>query len=238
MSQYCDSLKLENDWFNWLLASSTPNLEPYRKMGILATKVIDFVMSNKGNYITRNGKRLTNPSFPRRLHCLILPDPIFFETTDGVIPDDIQNKLRFIDNEYGQEYTKLPQYTEDVDKLLSDDYILENTEIHSWHCMLNDIDMMCRGIATKFNFTNEEEKTDFANDALLQITNKLKRKKLVYIPGKAPVFNLLTTTIYRCMYSIINRRNSQKKNIGKLVEDMKNGKLPKSHRSFRYQTGN
>jgi hypothetical protein len=83
---------------------------------------------------------------------------------------------------------------------------------------------------------SEEEHLDFSNEALLQVTNKLKMRKLVYTPGRAPVFNLLTTTIHRCMFSIMNRRKTQKNGLYKLMEDMKAGALPDSYRSFRLQT--
>ena len=91
------------------------------------------------------------------------------------------------------------------------------------------------GIATKFRQASEEETNDLANEALSLVTQKLIRKKLVYIPGKAPVFNLLTTTIYRCIYSILNKRKNQREGFQKLVDSMQRGKLP-NHRSFRIGT--
>jgi hypothetical protein len=35
---------------------------------------------------------------------------------------------------------------------------------------------------------------------------------LKYTPGRAPVFNLLTTTIHRCIFSILSKDTRQKKN--------------------------
>jgi len=79
----------------------------------------------------------------------------------------------------------------------------------------------------------EDEQLDLASDALLQVTNKLVSGKLVYMPGRAPVFNLLTTTTYRIMYSIMNKKNSQRNGIRKLVEDAAAGILPTIGRSIR-----
>jgi len=106
----------------------------------------------------------------------------------------------------------------------------------SWHAMLRDIDKMCQGIAMKFKQPTDEERLDLANEALLQVTNKLVKGKLVYIPGKAPVFNLLTTTIHRCMYSIMNRRSNRKQGQARLLEAAQAGTLPDSQRSLRTPT--
>jgi hypothetical protein len=107
----------------------------------------------------------------------------------------------------------------------------------TWHFMLEDVSKICRGISTKFNLPSEEEQVDLSEDALLQVVNKLIARKLVYTPGRAPVFNLLTTTIHRCMYSIMNKRNKQKQNMFKLASDLQSGILPESMRSLRVPGG-
>ena len=71
-----------------------------------------------------------------------------------------------------------------------------------------------------------EEQLELSNEALLQVTNKLVSYKLVYTPGLAPVFNLLTTTIHRCMYSIMNRRKTQRLGMQKFVDQVQSGSLP------------
>jgi hypothetical protein len=128
------------------------------------------------------------------------------------------------------------QYDDVIPKIIMDGYSREMVTDTTWHLMLEDINRMCQGIAMKFNLPTEEEHQDFSNEALLQVMNKLVNKKLVYTPGRAPVFNLLTTTIHRCMFSIMNRRKTQKNGLYKLMDDMKAGSLPDSHRSFRLQT--
>jgi hypothetical protein len=112
-------------------------------------------------------------------------------------------------------------------------YKPEATNISSWHAMLEDIRKICDGIVTKFHLRSEEEQLDLAGDAFLQITNKLVSGRLVYMPGRAPVFNLLTTTTYRIIYSILNKKNNQRDNIRKFVDDAAAGIIPAAGRSVR-----
>ena len=99
--------------------------------------------------------------------------------------------------------------------------------------MVEDIRRICSGIATKFHLRSEEEQLDLASDAFLQITNKLVSGRLVYMPGRAPVFNLLTTTTYRIIYSILNKKNSQRDSVRKFIDDAAAGILPTAGRSVR-----
>lgn len=253
MGQYCDSNKLEKNWFHWLLSSSVPDLEPYRALGLLWTKVIGVAIGADGQPIKKGGKTLPDAMHPVRLHCIATATPFYFESDNGKIPIEgtIHRKgetsLRILpqieelsllsESEIHCLDTDLfIQYDEIVPQLQLNGYIRETPTQQSWHAMLEDVDKMCRGIAMKFNLPTEEEQLDFANEALLQVTNKLRLKKLVYTPGRAPVFNLLTTTIHRCMFSIMNRRKMQKNGMSKLMNDMKSGSLPISHRSFRLHT--
>lgn len=252
MPQYCDSNELEKNWFHWLLSTSVPDLEVYRIKGLLWTKVIGKVLGDDGNPIKKNGSSFPNALHPKRLHCVLGTYPIYFESDNG----KLIFKDSLIDNREGssslsrsEELHLLSlsdihntncdlkiQYDENLKKLRSDNYILEIATETAWHLMLQDVNKMCQGIATKFNLPTEEELLDLSNEALLQVMNKLKNRKLVYTPGRAPVFNLLTTTIHRCMYSIMNRRKNQKNGMYKLIDEMKAGSLPDSHRSFRMQS--
>lgn len=253
MGQYCDSNKLERNWFYWLLSSSVSGLEPYRKSGLLWTKIIGVAKDGDGNAIYKSGKTLPDAMYNHRLHCIATANPIYFETIDGIVPElgnlhidgeSIPHPLPTVEELsllsdsriHCLEDNIFKQYDETIPTLLSNGYVVELPSDLTWHAMLADVDKMCQGIAIKFNLPSEEEHLDFANEALLQVTNKLKHKKLVYTPGRAPVFNLLTTTIHRCMFSIMNRRNTQKKGMNKLIDDMKSGSLPDSHRSFRIQS--
>lgn len=253
MGQYCDSNKIEKNWFYWLLSSSVPNLESYRTLGLLWTKVIGVATGADSQPILKSGKTLPDAMFPRRLHCIATGLPFYFESNNGSIPAEGmmhrmgETTLRLLPQ--AEELSLLSeseihcfetdifvQYDEIVPRLQDDGYIREIPTQQSWHAMLEDVNKMCQGIAMKFNLPTEEEQLDFANEALLQVTNKLRAKKLVYTPGRAPVFNLLTTTIHRCMFSIMNRRKTQKNGMFKLMDDMKAGTLPDSHRSFRLHT--
>lgn len=253
VGQYCDSNKLERNWFHWLLSSSVPDLEYLRLRRLLYTKVIGTAKDGDGNVIIKHGKTLPDAMHPSRLHCIATSNPILFTTEDGIVPEmgmlvngDTKSKVKLpIEEEcdllsdsdiHGFDGNIFKQYDEVIPKLIEDGYIMELPTTVTWHLMLEDINRMCQGIAIKFNLPTEEEHLDFSNEALLQVMNKLKNRKLVYTPGRAPVFNLLTTTIHRCMFSIMNRRKTQKNGLYKLMDEMKSGSLPDSHRSFRIQT--
>lgn len=228
MVQYCDSKVLEKNWFHWLLSSSVPDLEYYRQIGLLWTKAIGY----------DGQKSITiNPRDPKRSHCLALAVPIYFDSENGNIPshgtafvngeplqvilpskDDVLTLLS--DSWLHRLETPFVQIIEVIPKLKTDGYVCELPTEQTWHAMLDDINKMCFGIATKFKQPTEEEQADLANEALLQVTKKLAAYKLVYTPGFAPVFNLLTTTIHRCMFSIMNRRKTQRQRLQKFVDDM------------------
>ncbi len=247
---YCDTKVLESNWYDWLVATSTPSLEHYRSLRILWTKALDKVRDSSGKLIIKNGSTFTDPCSIRRAHCIALAVPVFFESIGDNVPDcgftivdgkqrvikfaDLNNELNLLsdswlhdlDNPYAVSSTVVPS-------LIADEYRLEQPTDTCWHAILKDISNMCNGIATKFNPPSEEERTELAHDALLQVTNKLIKRKLVFTPGRAPVFNLLTTTIYRCMYSIKNRSKNQRNRLHQLMDDMQTGVLPDNIRSFR-----
>jgi len=243
MGQYCDSQKLEHYWYHWILSSSVPALEEYRQRGILWTKVIGFAQHD-GQLLLSNGKPLPDPSYPIRLHCLALDYPLFFQTEGGTPTTPISNFGRNLRESPGRikfKYKNLSNRQASVDEELFAElkhlgYVKEYTTDHSWHSMLEDIRNICNAIAMKFRLSSEDEQLDLASDALLQVVNKLDSGRLVYMPGRAPVFNLLTTTTYRIMYSILNKKNGQKYSIRKLIDDAAAGVLPDSGRSIRVPT--
>lgn len=247
---YCDTKVLENNWYDWLVATSTPSLEHYRSLRLLWTKALDEVRDSSGKLITKNGMSFTDPCSVRRAHCIALATPVFFESVDDFVPDsglitcaDRQHVIKFadLDNELNLLSDSWLHNLDDpyavssivIPNLVSDGYRLEQEADICWHAILKDISNMCNGIATKFNPPSEEERTELAHDALLQVTNKLVNRKLVFTPGRAPVFNLLTTTIYRCMYSIKNKSKNQRNRLHQLMDDMQAGVLPDNIRSFR-----
>lgn len=218
---------------------------------MLWTKITGVVCDNEGKAIMKSGKTFPDPSYPIRSHCFVMRDgdnvtTIHFDSKSGEIPEmanivrggqdsyipflDLEEKSLLSSEETNQQYVEI------LAELQRNGYILEKTAEHSWHQMLNDINKMCIGIANKFNQPTEEDRNELANEALYQVLRKLTKGKLVYIPGKAPVFNLLTTTIHRCMYSIMNKRSNQKNGMHKLYEALKSGSIPTNQRSFRIQT--
>jgi hypothetical protein len=238
MPKYCDSKVLERNWFHWLLSSSVPDLEDYRRLGVLWTKV-DVEQPKP----TSKKKKpiLPNPRHPDRLHCIALPNPVCFASKNGVVNDADLTRLDgesyelgfpptdlslLSDNDYYNWDDILVQQKDIIPQLESLGYVLEIPTETSWHAMLDDINKMCQGIAVRFKQPSEEEQLELANEALLQVTNKLISYKLVYTPGLAPVFNLLTTTIHRCMYSIMNRRKTQRLGMQKFVDQVQSGSLP------------
>ena len=240
MVQYCDSQALEKNWYNWILSSSVPALEPYRETGMLWTKVLGQATFD-GKVLRAHGKPLPDPSYHIRRHCLALDVPLFFETQEGEVPGLLTNTGKNLSDPPKRIVVPLSEVSQFsisqdaclLDALLAMGYSKEPTNSNSWHAMLEDIRKICNGIATKFHMRSEEEQLDLAGDALLQITNKLVSGRLVYMPGRAPVFNLLTTTTYRIIYSILNKKNSQRDNVRKFIDDAAAGILPTAGRSVR-----
>ena len=245
MSQYCDTSKLEAAWFKWIVARGAPGLEEHRKSQSLWTKTVGLVEVD-GNILVKSGKTYGNPTHPIRAHCILSRYPIFF-TTFGGKPQDIgtilyEDDQKTIQTKPAAKYLEIIQEHQetgmnpikDIEKMLiKDGYTKENETNYYWDLVIKDINLMCMGIATKFHQKTEEDQIDLANEALLQVMNKLVSNRLIYTPGRAPVFNLLTTTIYRCMYSIMNKRKNQREGINKLLADASAGKLPRTSRSFR-----
>jgi len=181
-------------------------------------------------------------------HCLAFSTPHHFSSDEGEIDDSCTAW-------HQSEWRKFPLPVELLD-LESDDprlllelpylqqglivpqlrvlgYRLEVPTTTSWDAMIKDVELICKGVARKFNPPTEEERDNLAHEALSQVMAKLARRKLTYTPGMAPVFNLFTTTIHRCMYSIKNRDTKHRRNTTKLASDLRAGVLPKSLRSLR-----
>lgn len=81
---------------------------------------------------------------------------------------------------------------------------LDNKDEQSWAALLEGIYKICEGVAVHFNPRDEEEHLDLTHETFTITINKIQNGKLKFIPGKAPVFNLLTTTIMRQLYSLKN----------------------------------
>jgi len=119
--------------------------------------------------------------------------------------------------------------------LVSEGYILEQPINISWDNMNEDILHICQGVARKFLLT-DEDRADLIQEAMVQVIRKLRTGRLMYTPGRAPCFNLLTTCVHRCCFSILNKGNRTKKSTIKLIADISTGSVPKQFRSFKIPT--
>ena len=117
-------------------------------------------------------------------------------------------------------------------RLKDDNYQLDLPCAEYWRQLSRSIYKMCLGLSLKFNPSDEDERLDLANEALLQTLTKMEHNKLVYIPGKAPVFNLLTTAIIRIMFSIKNKEKRQRVNQAKFINAMISGAAMPQSRSL------
>lgn len=208
MPQYCDSKNLEQNWLLWIVAKSVPSLEEFRRRGMLWTKIIGVVRDSGKILLDRSGNPYPDPAFKTRLHCIDTDHGIIYlSSVDGIINMDLQDALRY--------------NTGNNDNIISQKgFIREIPVKRAWDLLLSDIYKICMGLTAKFYQPTLEDKTKLANDAMLQVASKLIRGKLNYTPGRAPVFNLLTTTIRRCMYTIVSKDSKQKRNSAKYVDDI------------------
>lgn len=85
----------------------------------------------------------------------------------------------------------------------------ENPE--SWKELTGYVYKICKGVAVHFNPKDEEEHMELCHETFVLTIEKIKSRKLVFEAGRAPVFNLLTTTIFRHLYSLKNKDNRRRK---------------------------
>ncbi len=208
MARYCDTDVLEKNWYNWLIAQATPCLDNYRNAGLLMTKIIAKV--------TLRPDHTPNPFWgypddPRRSHVIVVDRPVYCNSYNGRC-----DKPRTFTGSRPSTCQLPPTISIPnggiVDKMLSQGYVLEQPIRPAWDAILIDVQNICKGISLKFNLPSEDHRDDLAGEAFLQVTNKIKNCKLVYTPGLAPVFNLLTTTIHRVMFSLLNKSTKEREN--------------------------
>lgn len=234
---YCDSAQLEKAWFNWIIANSVPILEPYRISNCLLTRVTGFIY-------TDTGKELLNPSHPIREHIICVGRGVHCTTDNGEITELFVRSAKGLKKpiKLPLEYNTSSQHRnigfnafpiKIKRKLLSDGWIDEAPKKVSNDAMLADIINMCSGISKVWGGITEDLREDLSQDAIAQVIKKINDGKLVYKPGKAPVFNLLTTTIRRCMLSYLNKTNKQIQHRNQLIEDVASGVVNHPNRSVK-----
>jgi len=81
----------------------------------------------------------------------------------------------------------------------------------SWEYLTNEVYKICQGVAVHFNPKDEDEHLELSHETFALTIDKIKSRKLIFQPGRAPVFNLLTTTIFRHLYSLKNRDNRRRR---------------------------
>ncbi|MEM3000643.1 MAG: hypothetical protein QXU32_00535 [Nitrososphaerales archaeon] len=99
----------------------------------------------------------------------------------------------------------------------------ESNDPDAWQQLLAGIYQISFGVAIHFRPHNDDEHRELAHEAFILTVEKIKDGRLRFTPGRAPVFNLLTTTIFRHLYSKMNR-DSRRKSImaaykQKLIDD-------------------
>jgi len=226
MAKYCDSDILERNWFEWIVAESTPLLDGYRERGALWTKIVGIVRDENGRPIKKHKKVLADPSYHIRTHFINSGSGIFAISNCGKIITaytvDLVIKAPNGRIFYAGVDIPTPEECSDnintIGKAKSAGYYQENSTKISWDAMVEDIYKICGGIATKFNVT-EDDRDELIHESALQVIKKLTTHKLVYTPGRAPVFNLLTTTIHRCIFSALSRDKRRVNNLRRFTED-------------------
>lgn len=85
----------------------------------------------------------------------------------------------------------------------------ESYDEDAWDKLTKDIYKICQGVAVKFNPRDAEEHSEYAHETFVLTLEKIRDGRLKFIPGKAPAFNLLTTTIIRHLYSKMKKRSRE-----------------------------
>lgn len=231
MAHYCDSKELERNWFLWLIAKDAPALEKYRESGSLWTRVPRTIVSS-------SGEKLRDPRSNEKQHIIVQDYCYTFACENGSVG---QRTLRCTENELTfskgilplppPSRTQISQSTQD--RLIQDDFFKEEPATVTFTKVTTDLLNICLGIAIKFRPQTEEDKMDLAQGALIQVLQKIKNNKLVYTPGRAPVFSLVTTTVWRCMCSIKNKDNKELRRRASLAEDLVIGAVKPNTRTLR-----
>lgn len=218
MVQYCNSKQLEKLWFEWAMAVTVPSLEPLRALGAVYSKV------SPSQIRTHGPQTCNNPWLPLKEHYLSFSTPVSVTSEFGVVNLDI--------NTYEIHTVDTATHFE----LLNDGFFIEKPVKTSWSILCLEIKKLCEGISRKF-FTDQDIRMDIEQEAFVAVTFKIKDLKLKYLPGKAPVFNFLTTAIHRCIYNYLRKNNRYKKQLIDLQNKMASGGLDTNMRSYKTMLG-
>lgn len=84
-------------------------------------------------------------------------------------------------------------------------WLADKNDKAAWDNLLNSIMKICYGVAIHFHPHNDDEHDELAHEAFALTIDKINDGRLKFTPGRAPVFNLLTTTVFRHLYSKMNK---------------------------------
>ena len=90
---------------------------------------------------------------------------------------------------------------------------IETNDRRNWQKLTEMLYSICLGIAKRFRPGNDDEYHNLANEAMIKLMNKIVDGKLKFKPtcqGGSPVFNLVTTTVQRILFSYKNQLKSNK----------------------------
>ena len=105
----------------------------------------------------------------------------------------------------------------------------ETGDERNWDKMTEMLYLICIGKAKTFRPKDDEEHYNLANEAAIKLFEKIRNGKLKFKPtcdGGSPVFNLVTTTIYKLLCSYKNNDKRRKKNHSKYVRVIVQDKAP------------
>jgi len=194
MGRYCDPRILESTWWAWILADRVPALEPIREVGLLWTRCGDSDVLE---------------------HCVASTKLYRFTSTSGIVgSQDLDGAIKA---------SFYPLDTILVQRLVADNYQCEIPTADSWRDLTSMIYKICCGVALNFRPPNDDIKDELIHEAFTHTLIKIRRGKLRFDPGRAPAFNLLTTTIFRIMYSIKNKEKRDRDHRSHLVERLLSG---------------
>lgn len=93
---------------------------------------------------------------------------------------------------------------------------LNTQSSQSWEKLNRYVYDICNGVVIHFNPPTPEYHQELTHNAFVAIIDKIYNIKIIYEPGKGSVFNLLTTAIFRHLYSLKNKTKRRKQILQKL----------------------
>jgi len=198
MGKYCDPKRLEFVWSSWQKAAKYPELSLIRDIGLLWTK-------NEGNV---------------EVCCVASTMPYRFRI--------IEDKIQVPDLDAAIKASFYPLDLLLSRQLTAENFLYEQPLDDSWRELTSMIHQVCNGVALNFRPPNEDVKSELVQEAFTHILTKISRNKLKFDPRRpSPAFNLLTTAIFRIMYSIKNKEKRYRDHQADLVDRVRCGsKLP------------